>query len=192
MNDRHKNRKAHNYIDLTNHIFGKLIVLKDTGRRKSRRPIWLCKCDCGKEVEVLGKYLTNGDTKSCGCFSKGNAHNRDALGEITKSFWTPIERQAKRRGIPFELTREDAWLLFIKQNCKCAITGVELKFSTNIRDDRGTQTTSLDRIDSLKGYTLDNVQWVHKKINIMKNVMSSEEFLNWCQLVVTNTLRQYV
>lgn len=39
-NDRHTNRGGQNYIDLTGHRFGKLEVLSDTGRRKSRRPIW--------------------------------------------------------------------------------------------------------------------------------------------------------
>jgi hypothetical protein len=28
---------------------------------------WLCKCDCGNEVIVLGNSLKNNATKSCGC-----------------------------------------------------------------------------------------------------------------------------
>ena len=187
MIDRHRNRKPINFIDLTNQRFGKLLVICDTNKRKSNRPIWKCVCDCGNEVEILGKYLLNGDTKSCGCLIKEGSHNRDAVGEITKSYWTPIERQAQRRGIPFEISRQEAWNLFEKQNHKCAITGVELKFSSNIRDDRGTQTTSLDRIDNSKGYVIDNIQWVHKKINIMKNVMSMSELLEWCELIIKNS-----
>lgn len=31
---------------------------------------WLCECDCGNFVEVLGASLTSGHTKSCGCLSK--------------------------------------------------------------------------------------------------------------------------
>lgn len=41
MSDRHINRKAHNFIDLKGQSIGKLSVIEDTGRRKSRRPIWL-------------------------------------------------------------------------------------------------------------------------------------------------------
>ncbi|MDE1179451.1 hypothetical protein [Paraburkholderia sp.] len=180
MTDRHTNRGGHNLIDLRGRKFGKLLVLVDTRRRKSRRPIWECHCDCGETVAVLGKYLQNGDTKSCGCFNKGNAHNRDAVAEITLSFWTPITRQAVRRGIPFEVTREFAWQLYLDQGGLCALTGEPIKFSTNIRDQRGTQTASLDRKDSRFGYTENNVQWVHKKVNIMKNVMSNEELFDWC------------
>jgi hypothetical protein len=181
--DRHRNRGGHNFIDLTGERFGKLVVIKDTGRRKSRRPIWECLCDCGTTFEALAKYIRNGDTKSCGCYNRGNAHNRDAVGEITKSFWTPIVKQAIRRGIPFEVTREEAWSLYQSQDGRCALTGVPIRFSTNIRDQRGTQTASLDRIVNSLAYTPSNVQWVHKKVNIMKNVMSNAELVEWCGLV---------
>ena len=38
----------------------------------------------------------------------------------------------------------------------------------------------LDRIDSSKDYTLDNIQWVHKDINFMKRSLSQEAFLDLC------------
>jgi hypothetical protein len=128
---------------------------------------------------VLGKYLNNGDTKSCGCFSTGNAHNRDSIGSITKSVWTPIVKQAKTRCIPFEVTREEAWAMYLEQGGLCALSGTPIKFSVNLRDDRKSQTASLDRIDSSKGYVSGNIQWVHKKVNIMKNVMGNEELFEW-------------
>lgn len=183
MKDRHTNRGGHNRIDLVGRRFGKLTVVEDTGRRKTRRPIWLCQCDCGGTVEVLGKYLARGDTKSCGCFSIGNAHNRDSVGEITRSFWTPIVKQARRRGIPFEISREFAWNLYLRQYRRCALTGEPISFSTNIRDQRGKQTASLDRTDNALGYIETNVQWVHKRVNIMKNTMSNSELLEWCAKV---------
>ena len=83
------------------------------------------------------------------------------------------------------MSRKEAWELFEAQDKRCALSGVPLKFSTNIRDQRGTQTASLDRIDSSKGYVLGNVQWVHKKVNIMKNVMPEVELLEWCERVLS-------
>ena len=47
-------------------------------------------------------------------------------------------------------------------------------------------TASLDRIDSSKGYIEGNVQWVHKRVNLMKGNMSTENFIEWCNLVVKN------
>jgi hypothetical protein len=97
--------------------------------------------------------------------------------------WAPISNQAARRGIPFEVTREDAWELFIRQDRKCALSGIPIEFAINLRDSRDQQTASLDRIDNSMGYRIDNLQWVHKKLNIMKNVMGNAEFIEWCKMV---------
>ncbi|MEK5521885.1 hypothetical protein [Heyndrickxia sp. FSL W8-0423] len=33
--------------------------------------MWRCKCDCGNEnIDVVGIYLTTGQTQSCGCMKK--------------------------------------------------------------------------------------------------------------------------
>ena len=48
------------------------------------------------------------------------------------------------------------------------------------------QTASLDRIDSSKGYTKNNVQWLHKDINIMKRDFPEEKFLFLCKQIVKN------
>ena len=47
-------------------------------------------------------------------------------------------------------------------------------------------TASLDRIDSSKGYTIDNIQWLHKDINKMKWDFSQEKFLELCKKIVNN------
>lgn len=44
--------------------FGNLIVLQRTGRQR-RYITWLCRCDCGSEVEINGRYLRAGKIKSC-------------------------------------------------------------------------------------------------------------------------------
>ena len=54
-------------IDLTGRRFGRLVVICECGRSKHGRVLWKCRCDCGNECIVNGGYLTNGDTKSCGC-----------------------------------------------------------------------------------------------------------------------------
>lgn len=56
--------------DFTGKRFGRLVVINDTGKRKNRQKIWLCECDCGNKTEVPTKYLTSGDTKSCGCYRR--------------------------------------------------------------------------------------------------------------------------
>lgn len=63
--------------DLTNQKFNKLTVIKQTedyvkpnGKHEAQ---WLCKCDCGNKVVVVGHCLTSGHTKSCGCLQKEKA-----------------------------------------------------------------------------------------------------------------------
>jgi len=60
----------------------------------------------------------------------------------------------------FGVTIEEAWQVFLAQDKKCAISGVELKFAKNYMKDPTSQTASLDRKDSAKDYTPENVQWV--------------------------------
>lgn len=54
-------------LDLTNERFSRLKVIKRNGTSKDGHSVWLCKCDCGNTVNVVGNYLKNGTTKSCGC-----------------------------------------------------------------------------------------------------------------------------
>jgi hypothetical protein len=58
-------------IDLTGQTFGRLTVLgraddhvSSSGRRFAQ---WQCKCECGKDVIVIGSNLKKGKTQSCGC-----------------------------------------------------------------------------------------------------------------------------
>lgn len=61
---------GHRFKDLTNQKFGRLSVIKRISPIGVKKIKWLCKCDCGNEIEVYATYLQNGDTKSCGCLKK--------------------------------------------------------------------------------------------------------------------------
>lgn len=66
--------------------FGKLTIIKDTGKSNNRRAIWLCHCDCGKEIEISAKNLINGNTKSCGCLNKEAISKRRLKNELGKKY----------------------------------------------------------------------------------------------------------
>lgn len=61
--------------DITGCKFGRLTAIKHVGS-KNGYAVWLCKCDCGKEVTVKGHDLRKGSTKSCGCFNKESSTKR--------------------------------------------------------------------------------------------------------------------
>ena len=61
-------------IDLTGKRFGKLKVIKrDLTPNKKKSAKWICQCDCGTVVSVIGTDLRSGHTKSCGCYHKEQA-----------------------------------------------------------------------------------------------------------------------
>lgn len=65
---------------LKNAKSGRLLVVKDSGKRASNREIyWTCLCECGNTVDVLNRNLVNNRTKSCGCLQKEKA-SKDITG----------------------------------------------------------------------------------------------------------------
>lgn len=54
-------------IDETGNRYGILTVIRRVENDKNGKARWLCKCDCGNEIEVVGSMLRKGNTKSCGC-----------------------------------------------------------------------------------------------------------------------------
>lgn len=49
-----------NKLNLAGQRFGKLIAIKDTGKRYRGLAIWQCKCDCGNTCEVTSNHLRTG------------------------------------------------------------------------------------------------------------------------------------
>lgn len=99
--------------------YGSLTVIERGPNNKNGRAQWFCKCNCGNEVLVLGTYLRNGSTTSCGC-GKFSPRVKDETGKIYGS-WKVIERDESRAG-------EAYWL------CECLNCGtVSSVLGTNLR-----------------------------------------------------------
>lgn len=79
-----KHREA-TKLNLKGQKFGKLTALKPIGTDTNRQVIWHCKCDCGKEIDVLGVSLKKGNTQSCGCISSSNIKELIKLNNIEKT-----------------------------------------------------------------------------------------------------------
>jgi hypothetical protein len=79
--------------------------------------------------------------------------------------------------------------LYEKQNRKCALSGVEIKLVSNILKNPKNNTASIDRINNNKDYTTNNVRWVHKDLNYMKQDFSDEEFIEYCRKVAEKNPR---
>ena len=79
-------------------------------------------------------------------------------------------------------------LLYTQQSNKCALSGLPISISNTVKGDmnRGETTASLDRINSTKGYSRDNVQWVHKTVNKMKMDLDESEFIGMCKAIASH------
>lgn len=104
---------------------------------------------------------------------------------IPGRLWRQCIYGAQQRNLDFSITKEYISSLLISQNYKCALSGVKIKFPIR-GEKRSAITASLDRIDSSKGYIVGNVQWVHKRVNIMKMNMTDDIFIDWCEKIVNH------
>lgn len=134
---------------------------------------------------LLKKYDIDIRTKSATKKNEDFFFNYRKHKWITGKYWANIKSGARQINIEFDINIEQAWNQFEKQNGKCAISGVLLRFRSPY-EDKICQTASLDRIDSNKGYTINNIQWVHKTVNRIKWALSQDEFIEWCKIIAEN------
>lgn len=177
--------KRSNYIDFSGRKIGKLQVIEHLGighQGGGKHIRWKCRCDCGNEVIAYSTHLSKvlfAQCAECACKAR-----RSEL-ELKNYMWTNIKRGAINRDLEFDIERDWAYELFLRQNRRCALSGVEIGFAECAADyNQGKSTASLDRKDSSKGYTTSNVQWIHKAVNFMKGGMSDADLLEWCRRVV--------
>jgi len=140
---------------------------------------------CKKSISITPTHLiVNNKRKQCKKCSFKNRlqYNDQSVGDIKLGYFNRIRRDAEVRNLEFKITQDFIWKLFERQLGECALSGEPIQFESTYK--AGDRTASLDRIDSSKGYTEDNVQWVHKTINLMKQDYNQEEFIQKCRNIV--------
>ena len=77
------------FLDMTGEVRGKLRVLDRDSSINDGRARWICRCECGSIVSVIGKLLRKGQVSSCGCLR--------SVGEsIISEYLQSIEIRYKR------------------------------------------------------------------------------------------------
>jgi hypothetical protein len=174
-----------------NKKFGSWTAIKFNGRNKHNTRQWLCQCKCGSQrlfttCYIIGAYKNRTKNSMCGKCRYTTTEMDARTNKVPPALWNKLLHIAKRRNIEVKITKNQATKKFIQQGCKCSLTGIPLYFTKLSAYYWKYTNASLDRIDSNKGYTLDNVQWVEKRINMMKQVYSQADFINLCKLVAKN------
>jgi hypothetical protein len=165
------NRVAVNKVDYTGQRYHRLIFIQPTESRSLNGSVrWEAICDCGKTVCVIPH---NG--KSCGCLGEetrvvGGKKNRKYDPKISNA--RHVWHRYRDGGIDF-----DTFYHLSQQPCNyCG--RMPYRASNYSSNQYGTFTyNGLDRIDSTKGHTLDNVVPCCADCNWMKGDRTQEEFL---------------
>lgn len=89
----------------------------------------------------------------------------------------------KTRGIVWGLSVDDVLGMYLSQGGKCALSGARMTYEAHDGLDKNWTAISIDRINSSRNYTIDNVQLVCVAVNIMKNEMPQGDFVTWCAKV---------
>jgi hypothetical protein len=98
--------------------------------------------------------------------------------------WRKNSKYSRKIDESYNLTFEEKKNLWEKQKGLCALTGMPM---THIRGKGHVMTNaSIDRIDSSKGYEINNVQLLMWCVNRGKGEMSTTDFLTMCINVVKN------
>jgi len=157
--------------------------------------IWAC-TGCKKELSLTkenfhkDRTTTTGFKNRCKTCSKqarlffSRMKDSDSLNYYIKEIIHGARRRAKIKKIKFELSLDVIKNLWDFQKGNCAISGVSMTHI--ILKGRLYTNLSIDRIDSTKGYELDNIQLVCVAVNIMKNTLSMVEFISFCELIIKN------
>jgi hypothetical protein len=146
-------------IDLTGQRFGRLVVVSYAETRRSRA-FWLCKCDCGGEKVIAGKYLRKGLTQSCGCIKRERIAKVNASHGMSKTETYGIYRSMISR----------CYNKNQKAYAKYGALGVTVcdhwrKSFENFLTDMGERPEgmSLDRKNPFGNYEPDNCKWSDDK-----------------------------
>jgi hypothetical protein len=162
----------------------------------------LCLCDCGTEKVFNLQSVRLALSKSCGCLTVEKSQRRCVENGWTFETKSPEEvaryhlfnnyrGRARKYGMEFSLTQEQFKNLIGKPCAYCKrppYARVEFhgnRRSTALHRDRppgksySVVYTGIDRVDSSKGYTVDNCVPCCKPCNYAKGNMSFEEFKKW-------------
>lgn len=96
------------YDKLVGKRYGKLVVLKQLDKAdRNGHKHFICKCDCGNQVEVLGANLIHNQTQSCGC--------KKIISQYTSK--TPRNNKSGVKGVFYDI-RMEKWIAKITINSK--------------------------------------------------------------------------
>jgi len=82
--------------DETGKRYGRLTVIERTENYRTHAQ-WICKCDCGKTLKVVGFHLRNGNTTSCGCAMIDKATTHGMTDQPLHLVWRSMRQRCTNK-----------------------------------------------------------------------------------------------
>ena len=94
-------------VPMIGDVFTRLSVIGIPQASLRLKQEWTCRCSCPAAtiVQVPGKYLVNGQVKSCGCLSREQLttrHEHHRVRHAAKVSWKKLSRSVELDGIVIE------------------------------------------------------------------------------------------
>lgn len=163
---------ANKVKDLTGLKAGKLTAIKRCGTSKEGRAVWLCRCDCGNEVEristIMSAAIKNGKYSHCGCSPANQSHGLSKEKHLYWVWASIVQRceNPKNKDYPNYggrgITICEEW----RSNF-----GVFHKWAKSSGYTRGL---TIERIDVDQGYNQINCDWTENErqsLNCRRSIM---------------------
>ena len=156
---------------------------------------------CGQEFNKEKSYVTRNLKKGVTTnFCNRTCHSRylhwsypqlrDNVipGSVTDKF-SPFRKylaSIRHRERDAKITLNDLKEQWDSQSGLCAISNMPmiLPSTTGTKHKRTPNLASVDRIDSSKGYTIDNIQWVCLIAQYAKNSFSTDDVIEFCRSTI--------
>ena len=150
----------------------RLLVLEYVGLQ-NKQSIYKCLCDCGNITYGSRSKIIAGRKKSCGCIST----QKNIIPDPLKKSLLRIFHALSKKKIRTDITLDYLWELYIQQGGRCYYTGLNMSFENN------EYCISVDRLDSSKSYMKDNVVLTCRNVNLFKNDLSVESFIQFLSIM---------
>ncbi|QFP93154.1 hypothetical protein [Serratia phage PCH45] len=151
---------------ISGQVCGRLTIVRKLDERMNNRPLWECRCQCGKVIKVLQQSLVSGNTKSCGCFRKEALAERRGSHQLSEHplyhVWYNMKNRCNNpnhehyhryggRGITYDPSFEtiEGFLAGIPEGYR---KGLEL-----------------DRIDNDGNYEPGNLRWATRREQVLNS-----------------------
>lgn len=161
-----------------------------TGQIKTPRGIkWICRCECGTERIFNGTdlRLKVSKHKKCSCNrSHDLSHGMAAFNELFYGY----KHAARSRGHEYLLSKDETFNL-VSSNCYyCNEPPSQIRFQ---KTNRGSFIyNGIDRVDNLKGYSVDNCVACCKICNYAKRNLKIDDFKNWVTRIYNHLILKSV